>query len=150
MAFEGYDGVPAGLLAVTSYEPGADVNTAISSASDADVDGTNLKVTFTAPASGNVLVQVQACLVSTSNVTGVTAPFAAKLSIREGAATIKQKAVENNSAMTSRTLTFYISGLTPGSAHTYKLGAAGDGAIGIRVMYGPSCGPVILMVWSAP
>lgn len=143
-----WDGGPAGPLAVSSYLPASDQSTAFSAAADGDIDAANVNVAFETPPSGAVIVQVQMAFLASTNST--SASSAGRLSLREGTTTVKEKAVENNSAPTSRTITFYVSGLTPGSAHTYKLGAHGNGSTGVTPLYGPIWGPVIMSVWAAP
>lgn len=79
---------------------------------DVDVDAARLAVTFTAPASGNVLVEVCG-LTNTSVVTNWT--------LRNGTTTVAEHTM-GGSAYTTRTARFFLTGLTAGQSYTYKWG----------------------------
>lgn len=59
----GADGPAGGLLVVTSYNPGTGVTASNPGTSFVDIDATNMKVTFTAPPSGAVLVKMEAGII---------------------------------------------------------------------------------------
>lgn len=144
----GVGGGSTGLLAVASYGPGT-TGTYTTTTTQADVDGTNVRITFTAPASGNVLIRAtfQAFPNSTTG--------SLRLGLRESTTDIvnaQQVAADlatNDLILVSWAA--YLTGVTAGS-HTYKLAAShatnswtlrwGDGA--------GDPGPVVLEAWAAP
>jgi hypothetical protein len=104
---------------VLEYTPGSTATYTIG-ASGADVDATNLAVTFTAPASGKVLVTVAAafCPNSLSNIF--------YFGLREGATDLAYQRVSNGATLPLRDAAeFYLTGITGGS-HTYKFAAGGS------------------------
>ena len=100
------------------------------------MDATNATVTFTAPASGNVIV-----------VCTVLAGSAGYMGIREGSTDLIGPQLVTSATgggiinMASRA--FYITGVSPGS-HTYKL-AIKDGTW----YHGPTYGMIEMTVWEA-
>lgn len=108
-----------GVLGTTSYDPASTTTYTTTSSTLADVDATNLGVTFIAPASGVVVVQLSARWLtnggnaethwglreSTTNVGGL-----AQISSGQNIAGTFQW----------RSAAIKVSGLTPGSSHTYK------------------------------
>lgn len=110
----------ASFLGLTHYDPGSAVayNTGTSVA---DIDATNLKVTFTAPDSGAVLVR----LTCTAYPTGTTGEL--YWGLREGGALVAGMAEVGSGRpfIASQVIakTFLIDGLSPGSVHTYKWAA---------------------------
>ena len=122
------------LLAATLYDPGtaASVSTTTLQAMTA-LDTTNLRLTFTAPASGNVLVRVRVTgggattqgmillgALESSTVVGRVAPLGGKT--QEGTLAATDFLVYDAQ--------FLVTGLTPGSSHTY------DAAYGVEVVAG--------------
>lgn len=133
------------LLAVARWASGTG---STASATFVDVDATNSKVTFTAPASGKVLVRL----------TGVAAPAAAVGSLyswglREGTSVVA--GTEGNSvalrAVTTASqqfaavsMAFYLTGVTAGS-HTYKWAHASSS--GTAAFGGGSGQDQVMEVW---
>jgi len=111
----------AGLLASVQYNLGGTTQT---SAAAADIDATNFKVTFTAPASGAVLVTVNVEIVNGAGGGGVA------LAVREGSSTVGALAhcLFASSQVTVRvSCSWKITGLTPGNSYTYKGAYGSDG-----------------------
>jgi len=141
----GSGGSGAGLLAITAYNPSG-TDTPILVGSQADVDATNLAVTFTAPVSGNVLVRLT-CLVYAEAV-GATLNFG----LREGTLNIAgpvnvmEDAATGPVSIASRA--FYLTGIAAG-AHTYKWAASSVSAQG-NMRYGGTYGQAIMEVWAGP
>ena len=132
-----------GPLAVVRYTPGSDgaptYNT--NSTSLVDIDATNAIITFTAPASGNVLVDVAMSLHSASSNN-------THLGIREGSSDIAgPQLVINNSQIVCVRRSFYITGISAGS-HTYKAAWSVDGSAA-NIYLGPTYGALELTVWDA-
>jgi hypothetical protein len=133
------------LLAVLRYRPGSD-STILSSASTTltDVDATNCAITFTAPASTNVIVDCRCNIQSPTN-------NYARLGLREATTNI---AAASNVVFTPGTTilavgtSFLLSGISAGS-HTYKLAFSVAGGTGI-IYGGPTYGQVEMTVWAAP
>lgn len=129
------------LLGITSYRPGSDsAVTTTTSSTSADVDATNAAVTFTAPASGNVLVR--ATFVEGNS--GANLDYA---EVRESTTVLADTIVSNGAAAGIRSAAFRVTGISAGS-HTYKLGVRTAGGT-LTVYGGPTWGPVVLEVWSA-
>lgn len=132
------------LLAVIAYKPASNTTTPVTSTSAADIDAPNLVITFTAPASGNVVVRV-GCLVEGPSI--VSCYWA----LREGSTTLDWARLGDNMPRSYRTMDFLISGLSAGS-HTFKWAGAVDGST-MNLFYGPgttNMGAAIMEVWSAP
>lgn len=149
-----------GLLAIQVYAPSSQTVYTRQNATLADVDATNAAVTFTAPASGNVLVRVSAWLDYTG--TGNEG----YLGLREGSSDISGTITRVLRGNTDNDLEFYasvpmyVTGLSAGS-HTLKLsfainqtGATPTMRIIIQDGSGPSTptkwGPLVMEVWEAP
>lgn len=141
-------GSGTGLLAVVSYGPGT-TGTYTTTTTQADVDGTNVRVTFTAPASGNVLVRatMQAFPNSTTG--------SLRLGLRESTTDIVNAQQVAADLATSDIILVswaaYLTGVTAGS-HTYKL-AASHVTNSWTLRWGDGAGdptPVVLEVWEAP
>lgn len=143
-----------GVLQVNRYAPATTVYST-TSATMADVDATNMAVTFTAPASGNVIVTLSAWQDWT------TLPCNVIWDLRESTTDLNvggiiQRGATGEEAYT--TLPCYLTGVSAGS-HTYKwsfgLVSAGGGATG-RIVIGPGAtgtghfGPAIMVVQAAP
>lgn len=139
------------LLAITSYNP-AITDVSIGTNALADVDATNLKVTFVAPPSGSVLIRLNA----TGYLDAVTAEM--RWGLREGSTTVAGPATVlsggygagGGNDWTSITRAFYVTGLTPGQSYTYKWGwLDSTGASAVHLRYGGVYGPAVMEVWSA-
>jgi hypothetical protein len=107
-------GLQVGILAMKQYAPGSPA-AYTAGTSSADVDATNLAVTFNYPASGKVLVTFNAFVVSTGNTTTYW------WTLREASSDLQQCAILQAAFNARWTAHFYVSG-TPGSQHTYKWG----------------------------
>lgn len=125
-------GSTAYLLASKTYAPATTADLTTTSTTPADVDATNLAVTFTAPASGVVDVVLEALVrVDTDGV-------ALYWGLREGTTTLRQKQVTTRGGTTNSrfTATFRVGGLTAGTSYTYKwshhLGGASTGHLFAR------------------
>lgn len=138
------------LLATKIYNPGVAALYTSSSGTFADMDATNLVVTFTAPASGTVLVSLTAwaqvansgAVLSwnlrsgSSDVTGT----ASAVSYAAGSGDIEER---NNHR-------FVITGLTPGTSYTYKWGFARTlGTGNVYTKAGGAEGQAVMEVWDA-
>jgi hypothetical protein len=136
-------GGASSLLAVTAYAPGSDTTIgSVTGMTVGDIDAVNLAVTFTAPASGNVLVVLEA-------LQGSAGTDTTWFAVRESTTTLGQCYLEGNSTTNGRrkTATFYFTGVSAGS-HTYKF--AGKSAGQIIVYGGPGYGQAIMAVYGAP
>jgi len=135
---------------------------AISSTSPVDIDATNLAVTFTVPASGNVLVVLDAvhALPAAGN--------AIFWSLRQGSSNVVGSArqlVFGSAAFTSGNIRSHVgirlTGLTPGSSVTYKWAGFASAAGSIRYVWtgtpaggeftgnASNYGPATMLVYSA-
>lgn len=144
----GGGGVPAVLLGYVSYSPVADTPFTIASATLADVDATNLKVTFSVPASGQVLVRL------TAYANTGTAGQDYWWSLREDSTDIAGAggAVTAATGNSTVTVAFVISGLTPDDSHTWKWSHARATSGTARMFAGPGgkfTPPAMMEVWAA-
>ena len=133
-----------GLLAVASCNTGASYTT--TSSTQADVNS-SVAVTFTAPASGNVVVKVW-CPINMS-----AANQNAWLGLRESTTDVvsKQFAFQGQTATAQElglSITFYVTGISAGS-HTYKLAYAVNGGASFTVRASSAATPTIMEVWAA-
>jgi hypothetical protein len=135
-------GASGSLLAALAYTQTPDGRYAVTSASLADLDVTNLAITFTAPASGKVLVRLSAFIYMT---TGVRMDWG----LREGSSQVGDiKAITLNNAQLSSSVAFLITGISAGS-HTYKWAA--KVASGTHYVYADATeGQAVMEVWAAP
>lgn len=132
----------SGLLAVVSYTKGTDTPYTTTSTSYVDVDATNLAVTFTAPASGNVLVR----LTGTAQMGAANNGY---WGLREASTTIKQGLAVGVTNAHGATVAFHVTGLTPSSSYTYKW--AWKVSTNTQTMFtGPAHGPNVMEVWACP
>lgn len=116
------------------------------SGTSADVDATNLLVTFTVPPSGAVNVRLEA-LVNTS-----TNADYGQFSIREGSSDIAgPHRVTSNPNTSMLVKTFYVSGLTAGASKTYKWGFARVSAVTFSIFTTAASGfpPASMEVYAA-
>lgn len=140
----GYAILPGTLLGKTSYTPGSDSDIKSSTSTTLeDVDATNAIVTFTAPASGNVIVDITA----NAQVTGSQSQLywgVRESSTNVGAKTFILGIFPQGMRTTAR---WYITGISAG-AHTYKAAICVDAQTG-HLSGGPTLGPIVLAVWAA-
>lgn len=135
---------PGTLLAIVKNVTGGSKTT--TSSTQADVDATNSLVTFTAPASGNILVRVHCTY-------NVDTSFNANcfLGLRESTTNIvdKQFAIQSQTVMNQEgtvSIDFYVTGVSAGS-HTYKLAFASNSSEPFIIRQS-SNQPVIMSVWA--
>lgn len=137
----------AELLAVHKYAP-ASTTTLSAAGALIDLDATNLAVTFTAPASGKVIVRVSAF----TDMNGGAGD--GYLGLREATTNLAANRIMRAAAAEGfMSVPFYLTGISAGS-HTYKLSGGTDTGT-VRVVTGPGNAlatfpPVLFEVWSAP
>jgi hypothetical protein len=95
----------------------------------AAVDATNLKITFTVPDTGAVLITLNGPVQTSSSGTYVG------WSVMEGGSAVYPGVgtLTNSQAWLRQTVQFRIAGLTPGSSHTYTWGWYGIGVTGTTI-----------------
>lgn len=136
------------LLAVTFYDPGTLSIKDSTSTSLADVDATNLAITFTAPSTGKVLV------VLTALVTNTSATAKTIWGLREGTTDLAGDGpvIETSGASAPQVRAshrIYITGLTPGNSYTYKWAHATTSGHTARMLVGGTItqgGPAVMEV----
>ena len=141
-------------IAVTQYDPSSTVTHSTTSTTAVDIDETNLAVTFTVPASGAVLVSLNALFRQSSETwlggwslregsSEVTGAYA----VMEGWTTAPAGVNRSNKRMTYRRR---FTGLTPGASLTWKWAAKTSGGTSTTT-YGLSGGgqPAVMEVWAA-
>lgn len=109
-------GVGTGILAYVKYAPASLVTYTASSGTEADVDATNLVVTFVAPPSGAVLVSLIGY--QTLGSAGTISAWC----LRDGSTTVANS-IRHMSSLTEQLLQNYaapFTGLTPGTSYTWK------------------------------
>lgn len=120
------------------YDPAtaASVSTASLAAMTA-LDTTNARITFTAPANGNVLVRIRIAS------KGATNAAALLLGVLDGATVRGRQSPitcqKNSLAQQSREVTFLVTGLTPGNSYTW------DAAYAVQVVVASS-----VLAWGGP
>jgi hypothetical protein len=141
------------LLTIVTYNPASPTVTQTSSSTYAAIDSTHLSATFTAPASGNVTIELEAYGVGSSGASllqwgvgphgGVVTP-----STEVGITT------DNDGGRWH--VTCYLTGLTPGTSYTYDwFHATGNNGTAVSTKYGASAGanntigPAIMKVLAA-
>lgn len=131
------------LLTSTSYNPGSEIQYTLTT-SAADFDSTNLAVTFTGPASGNVLVRAGILVIPASTTNAV-------LLLRSGSTTVAQQRSTNGAAGIQIHVShcFRVTGLTPGTSYTYKLGGLYAGSAAPKYAVGGDVGACTMEVWAA-
>lgn len=114
-------GSRVGLIKVHTHNPGTEQNVATTSTTFADVDATNLAVTFTAPPSGKVMFVAYLAI-------NIQSGTVLAWNLRDGSGDISgTEARVSPSGVTSLIRInnrWYRTGLTPGTSYTYKLGHA--------------------------
>lgn len=141
-------GASGALLAFFQQTGGANQTT--TSATQADVDATNAAITFTAPASGKVIVRV------TANVHMNAALQNGFFGLREGSTNIfgPNFAFQGNASFSTTSVVEWVAYLTgvSGGSHTYKLAYSVAGGASFSVdQVGASATnfPVTMEVWAA-
>jgi hypothetical protein len=136
-------GGTSGPLAYTAYTSASAYTT--SSTTAVQIDATNLKVTFVAPSSGRVMVDLSAL------AQGPAAPNYGEWSLFESGAiissTISQFLNSGGSIIIPAMTRMVLTGLTPGSSHTYTWGwrvSAGSATIYSTVH------KAVMAVWALP
>lgn len=109
-----------------------------SSATPADVDATNLAVTFTVPRSGQVIVRLN----------GFASGAAQYWGVRQGSSDVSDYHVEVLGGA-GVTRTFLIDGLSSGDSVTLKWGWASPTAVNTFLNYGSTYGELFMEVLSA-
>lgn len=154
----------SGAYHLTSTAGGDDVPLAISfdvaSSNDftasttlVDLNASNNVVTFTAPASGNVLIVLEAMVQPDSgSLAGKVASWGLRESttIVAGPYEVAFHHVAASSYYVRPSLSIYMTGLTPGSSHTYKWAHKCSSGATNEVVVGGSTDPRVMTVWSAP
>lgn len=134
----------SGLLASAIHNPGVLANYSINSTTFADIDATNMVITFTAPASGIVIVR----LIAFCN--GVTGSVTLGWGLRESTTDIATTVVSAIGPVRV-SADFKLTGVTAG-AHTYKWSQASFGGVANTYAGGTvgasGAGPAVLEVWS--
>lgn len=140
----------SGLLAYTAYNPNPTANISTTSSTFADVDATNLNVTFTVPASGNVLIRLTAVGVTNS----AAALYVWNLRTTGGSnVTGSYCGVTSNTNQLHVSVAIVLTGLTPGASITYRWGHAVTSNSGF-IRYGDDgtlinrYGPAVMEVWA--
>lgn len=143
--FDGAGG-GSGLIGLTSYNPvftAQDRNSVVF----ADLDATNLSVTFVAPPSGRVLVRLTAQ--ANADIPGNDHLW----NLRDASGDVagsQMNACSSSNAYFSASPAVRMTGLTPGVSYTWKWGWAVrvTGGLGARIRYGGYVGPAIMEVWA--
>lgn len=140
-------GLTGRLIHLVSYEPGTAQNKTTTSTSLVAVDTTNLRATFTVPASGNVLVRLTAR--GSNSTSGANVYWG----LLEGASQRgKVQFVTDSTASLRLPASIRVTGLTPGATVSLDWAwavAAGTGNLNIDAS-GITSGPAVMEVWSAP
>jgi hypothetical protein len=113
---------PFAVLAEVIYNPGTETPVSTTSTSLSDVDATNLAITFTAPLSGAVIVQLHGMALAASSSTQIA------WGLREGSSDIANSSriiamtgsATSDLALQTGIYQFKVTGLTAGSSYTYK------------------------------
>jgi hypothetical protein len=122
----------------------------ITSATLADLPTTATSVTFTAPGSGKVLVRLNAVAGASTTANAIQSWGLREAAVIIAGSTSASFATRQPGSGSenygARSMTFYISGLTPGNSYTYKWAAAQSAGTGTLVA-NPNA-PAIMEVWS--
>jgi hypothetical protein len=122
----------AGSSGLLAYNVDTSGNHNTSGTSLADVDATNAVVTFTAPASGNVLVRLTG-QAGTSTTAGSQYQWGLRESTTNiaGPTTVLRMAGSGTALVAGASAVFVITGLTPAASYTYKWAHASSAGTGI-------------------
>lgn len=151
---EGGTGTSGGILAQKIYNPGTITTYTITATTITDVDSTNLAVTFTAPASGNVLVTLQGLhQIPNGAASAYTSLY---WGLRESTTTLHEKVVFGGAFLSSAAwdmascMRYVITGISAGS-HTYKWAHRLDAASKTATLYaGGAAGQTVMTVETLP
>lgn len=137
------------LLASVFHRPSSPDRSTTSSTSFADLDATNLAVTFTAPASGAVIVDLIGFVFKD---VGATAGAMYHWNLRDTsgdiAGTNQVVSYSNSTAFAWRTATaMRVAGLTPGNSYTFKWGHKVS-ADTFGVLHSTTWGDAVMRVWA--
>ncbi|MFA5003706.1 MAG: glycosyl hydrolase family 28-related protein [Candidatus Saccharimonadales bacterium] len=145
-ADSGSGGSAAVLLSAISYNPASTTTLSTTSTTFVDADAVNLAATFTAPASGRVLVRLTAAR-SLAGTTPVQ-----YWNVRSAAADVAGTAgmIATATSRSRSTHTAIVSGLTSGTAYTFTWGHASNaGTVTSTLNIGSTDGPATMEVWTA-
>lgn len=136
--------LPGTLIGLTEYDPAGDQAVSMAATAFADVDATNLAVTFVVPESGIVIVRLSAAA-------GVnTGGHSMQWGLREGGADVAGSEVfvtSLSTALLGVTRAKRFSGLTPGTSTTWKWAQRNaTAATTVTTRYGGQFGPAIMEV----
>lgn len=133
---------PSGFIVTKHYAAASDSSlVSTSSATFQDVHATHASVSFVAPPSGTVIVQIQAMI----NAAG--APSGYYWALNDGTTDFGSRYITNSSVMTRATAFIRVTGLTPGATYTYRLRHKSSGSVTANVYTGPGFGPLQMYVW---
>jgi hypothetical protein len=144
-------------LARTVYDPGTETTYSTSSTSFADVDATNLAITFTAPASGKVLVILEA-FIEVDAADPNSSNHGEMWNLRESTTNLAESDgfIGGWTGASERRFRYAcrITGISAGS-HTYKWGFRTTSATFTQRLVvggtaGTDAGPALMEVWAAP
>jgi hypothetical protein len=143
----GSGGASGGILASTVYDPGTLAAYTTASTTLADVDATNLAVTFTAPPSGKVLIRLTATCQTSGD--GATLDWSLRVGSTDAGSIWRVAATVNVEA---RSVPLTIAGLTPGTSYTYKWSYRRTDASGtnVTIYAGAGAGPATMEVHALP
>lgn len=115
-----YAGSPGSVIGYVAYVPVGDTTYSSTTSTYADVDATNVKVTFTVPTSGAVLVRAN-FIAGPANTIGLG------VNLRSGSSDVAltgQRSAYNSAGSQQMRMhhEWILTGLTPGASLTYKLG----------------------------
>jgi hypothetical protein len=139
-----------GILGVCSYAPASSTDKTLHSNTLAALDTTNLTVSFTAPSSGNVVVQLSGFVIASSQP-AEWALFDHTLGTIVG----YEVCITIVGAQVYTTANFYLTGLIPGSTYQYDWAGASSGGAVLRCcghttyQSGDQGCPALMIVYSA-
>jgi hypothetical protein len=144
----GYALVPGTIIGTNNYAASAAL--VQTSGTQADADATNMKVTFTTPASGNIIVRLSGS--ARIDQTGSGAGARAGWGLRESSSDIigpmfvafGEAALPAN-LLLGTSIDFYLTGVSAGS-HTYKWAIAGGGGSNSGGVFVNSANPAFMTV----
>lgn len=129
-------------LAYKDYSAGTSVTNSTTTLTD--IDATNLAVSFTAPASGRVLVRL-------TGVVGGTGVQGLYWGLRESTTDLAVYFVRTSTANDIASIAIPITGLTASSSHTYKWAQkVGGASASVTTFLGTSSTLAVMEVWALP
>lgn len=141
-------GGAGGIIAYNSYAPSSLATYTVTATSPTDVDATNMLVTFTAPASGKVLVRLSALCACNGAAAG-------RWSLRAASSDVAGSLYQALQSTTTdtRSVSIPITGLTPGNSYTYKWAASRNGGTNTVIYAGndsTAAGAAVMEVHALP